>query len=265
MANPWNQRSGGLPRAAPGIAAAAASGKVSERCLRARIALRVLRAHREPAIAKARQILADGALMHPDAEVGGNPALQVLPAPAHHPVPRGVRASLDPSAKLRHPGRRKMWNPHPLSSGRTVPPDLRHCPAARPSGKLSPGPFPDPPHPARSAGPFRRSRLPASDPSPSPLEPMRDDGSSSHTGAKAGIGRAALASRRFPAAPRTSPAVRSRRVILIPDIAPPLIEGCGCTERTACDPPRVTSANRWHNHRFLPASGPCLAPDRIRR
>jgi hypothetical protein len=43
MANPWNQRSGGLLRAAPGIAAAAASGKVSERCLRARIALRVLR------------------------------------------------------------------------------------------------------------------------------------------------------------------------------------------------------------------------------
>jgi hypothetical protein len=75
----------------------------------------------------------------------------------------------------------------------------------------------------------------------------RDDGSSSNTSAKASIRRAALASRLFPAAPRNSPAVKSRRVISIPDIAPsPLMEGYRFRERTAWESPRVTSTNRWY-------------------
>ena len=50
--------------------------------------------------------------MHLDPEGLGNPALQILPAPAHHPVLLRVRPGLDPSPEVRHLGRRKARNPH---------------------------------------------------------------------------------------------------------------------------------------------------------
>ena len=75
-----------------------------------------------------------------------------------------------------------------------------------------------------SASPQRLPTHPAGRGRPGPIirhhrsNQWRDDGSSSSTSVKVSIRRAVFASRLFPAAARNSAAVKSRRVISIPDI-----------------------------------------------
>ena len=80
-----------------------------------------------------------------------------------------------------------------------------------------PGQFPDPPHPAASGGPSRRSRPPLCDHSPSSLEPMaRQWLILQHQRDRQHLAHAARASFDRPAAARNSDAVSSLRVIAIP-------------------------------------------------
>ena len=66
------------------------------------IGLRMARAHREPAVAERRQILADRPLVQLDPERAAIRRSQVLPPPAHHPVHRRVGAGLQPGHEFGH-------------------------------------------------------------------------------------------------------------------------------------------------------------------
>ena len=90
-AHPGTGFRGACPVPAPGSPPHPPRGSFLERHLRVRVRLRVPTARPAACETQCRQLLADCPLMQHDAEGLGNPALQILPAPAHHPVPRRVR------------------------------------------------------------------------------------------------------------------------------------------------------------------------------
>ena len=116
--------------------------------------------------------LADAAFVQHDAEFCLDAVLQVTATPAHHAVPNRVGTGLDRRRQARPAARVPAAGGGAAPSGSPARRGPRHCSGARSSGKLSPGQFPDPPHPAASGGPSRRSAPPLCGRSPSPLEPM---------------------------------------------------------------------------------------------
>lgn len=66
------------------------------------VGLRMARAHREPPVAKSRQVLADRPLVQLHPEPPGDPGSQILPSPAHHPVHRRIGTRLQPRHEFGH-------------------------------------------------------------------------------------------------------------------------------------------------------------------
>lgn len=157
--------------------------------------------------------------MHLDAEGAGNPALQVLPAPAHHPVPRrsGPASTQAPSSAI--------W-------------------AGERCGTRTP--FQRSDSPARPSAFWRRTQSRKVCRSIPQVSAARVRSTLSNASAKASIRRAALASRLFPAALRHSAAVRSRRAISIPDIAASHHGGPWIERKRRLEIPRVRPKSRWY-------------------
>ena len=78
----------------------------------------------QPAIPQCRQTGADRAPVHLDPESRGNPACQIAPPPAHHPVAPGVRPGPDRRSRVPPSAQAQGAERVPPSSGSKAPPDL---------------------------------------------------------------------------------------------------------------------------------------------